>query len=737
MILALALIMIPFSAVNAAEDTSTSTVLGVELDSVSQPVPITIENDTPFTINLWATVTNTSNKKLVTDEATWTSSSSSIKVSKGVITATGEVSSATVTAKYQGFAASIQVTASYAYKELKLRYDSGADAPSTRDAELGNDIKLRAIAVKDNGSETDVTTDAAWSTSASGIATVKEGVVTLVSAGKVTITAKHKGRTDTIELNVTSPYESIKIGKPSSLGDPIELYVGADPVLLTATAQLKAGGTDPTITADATWTSSNSNVVKVEEGKATAVGAGTATITAKRFGVSDSVTFHVRTEYETMKLTPNKPIAFTLYGAGVQLQATVSKGTQPTEDITNDAEWKVADTFVAAIVKTTDTNGKTTSVKVVPKGIGSTKVTATFKGLTKEQTITVFPSIVSVDITKDQMDVFVEDTGAMPAVTGVTVADETKDISKLAQWTSSDESVISIGDDGKWKALKVGRAILTAKVENEPGYSSSVKTDTIIIDVHNKLLSVDSDVTVMSIVTGKEADLPAVTAIYENGEEENVTNKIVWKASSANLLVKAPKVKGLKASTVTLTGTYLSKSVTVKVTIEEEFTSFTITPDKLQLTLNKSQSIKVVGKTKSGKQVTVSTRLDWIASNPDVVQIKGASIKGMLEGSGKLTAVIQGKTLEVPYTVTAKMTKLSASVKSLKPVAIGGSDSVVLTADFENGKSLNVTDEATWTTSNARVATVKAGKITFVGKGTASIKGTYGGKTVTVSVSVK
>ena len=109
----------------------------------------------------------------------------------------------------------------------------------------------------------------------------------------------------------------------------------------------------------------------------------------------------------------------------------------------------------------------------------------------------------------------------------------------------------------------------------------------------------------------------------------------------------------------------------------------------------------------------------------------------MKEGSGKLTAVIQGKTLEVPFTVTAKLTKLTASDKSIKQVAIGTVETVKLTADFENGKSVDVSAEAKWTTSNARVATVTNGVIKFVGKGSASIKATYGGKTVSVSVSAK
>ncbi|WP_027087592.1 Ig-like domain-containing protein [Cohnella panacarvi] len=724
-VIAIALTIVPWSSVSAAEET----VLGVELDSVSEPVAVIVEGE-PYSIRAWATVSTTSNKKDVSDSATWTSSSSLIKVNKGVITATGEVSSATITVKYSGFTDEVKVKSVYQYKEVKLELE-GADAPATKTVQLGNELILKANGVKDDSSVDNVTEAATWTSSNTAVATVDDGKVTLVSAGKATIIAKRLGRSDTIELTVESPYSAIKIYSDPVIDGPIEMYVGDNDRILVAKAVPKSGGAEATITEDATWTSSNSNVVKVEDGKVTAVGAGTAVVTAKQHGVSESVTFYVRTAFEAMKLLPDKPIAVTLYGAGVELEASVVKGTSPADDVTGEAEWKTGDAFIATIVKSGD------KVTVVPRSVGSTKVSATYKGLTKEQTITVYPSIVSVDIAKDELDVFVEDTASLPAVSGGTAAGGSQDISKLVQWTSSDSAVVAI-EDGKWKALKTGTATLTAKVENEAGVPGAVKTDTITVNVHNKVLTLDSDITAISVVTGKEANLPPVKIIYENGNEEVITDKITWKVSSPNLLVKAPKIKGLKASTVTLTGSYLSKTITFKVTIEEEFTSFQITPTGgLQLTLNKSQSIKVTGLTKSGKKVSLASRLDWQASEPDLVSINKSSIKGLKEGSGKLTAVIQGKTLEVSYKVTAKLTKLAASVKSIKQVAIGTTETVKLTADFENGKSNDVTAEAKWTTSNARVATVTNGIIKFVGKGSASIKASYGGKTVTVSVSAK
>jgi hypothetical protein len=154
------------------------------------------------------------------------------------------------------------------------------------------------------------------------------------------------------------------------------------------------------------------------------------------------------------------------------------------------------------------------------------------------------------------------------------------------------------------------------------------------------------------------------------------------------------------------------------------------------VTLNRSQSIKVTGTTKSGKKVTLGSRIDWKSSNEELVSINGSSAKGLAEGSGKLTATVQGKTLEIPFVVTAKLTKLTASDTSFKS-AIGDQISISVTANYENGKTASVASQAAWTTSKASVATVIDGRISVVGKGSASIKGLFGGKYVTIRISVK
>ncbi|WP_185602434.1 Ig-like domain-containing protein, partial [Paenibacillus sp. 598K] len=61
-------------------------------------------------------------------------------------------------------------------------------------------------------SSTDVTSDAAWSSSNTALATVdSDGNVKLLGAGTVKITGKHKGQSAAVSLTVSSPYKSAAI----------------------------------------------------------------------------------------------------------------------------------------------------------------------------------------------------------------------------------------------------------------------------------------------------------------------------------------------------------------------------------------------------------------------------------------------------------------------------------------------------------------------------------------------
>lgn len=701
-----------------------TTVTSVKLDELNDNEKTIYVDDGSLVLLLWATSTDNttsgSSTSNVTNDATWVSSNSAVSVSKGVVTATGEANNVVVTGKYQGYSASVTLNAKYHYSELKLRVgDSTADAADKMDVQLGQDISLKAKGV--NGSTLDDLADkATWTSSDTSVVSVSAGKLTLNAAGKATITAKYQGRTDTIELTVTSPYKSMSIADASGVKGPFEMQVGEAAKKLVATTS-----TSENVTAKATWKSSNEAVAKIDEtGLLTPVAAGTATITATYLGVTATVTVAVRTPFEAIIFTPSTAQHLALSGAPLTITAKTVNGSVIDPDLAG-AQWESTNLNVISV------SGSGATATVTPRGKGTATVKLTYKSAVKELSVTVYPTVSEIEIAKDKLEVYVDDTGDLPQVSGKAL-DETKaDVSKLAKWTSSDSTVLSIDEDGKWTALKAGKATLTATVT-----SGSAFTDTLEVTVSKKVLTLLPEQDNISLIIGQTVSLPKVTAVYEDGDEADISADVVWKSASTSVLVKDASLKGLLAVKTTLTGTYLNKTVKVTATVEEEYVSYAIEPSALSLTLNKTQSVKVTGKTKSGKLINLSSRMVWTSEDETIATVKGSSAKSLAEGTTKLTAKYQGKTLSVPVTVKAKLTKLAVSDPSLD-LAVGATDAVKVTAIYENGRTLDVTAFSAWTASSTKVAKVTGGVVTAVGKGSVTVKAAYGGKTVNVRVKVK
>ncbi|MDR0420045.1 MAG: Ig-like domain-containing protein [Prevotellaceae bacterium] len=134
---------------------------------------------------------------------------------------------------------------------------------------IGSSETLTATVNPDNAADKTVT----WTSSATGVATVENGVITAVAVGSATITATSaNGKTARCEVTVevaVVEVESITL-EPA----PLNLYVG-DSETLTATVN-PDNATDKTIT----WQSSDTEVATVTDGVVPAIAAGTATITA-------------------------------------------------------------------------------------------------------------------------------------------------------------------------------------------------------------------------------------------------------------------------------------------------------------------------------------------------------------------------------------------------------------------------------------------------------------------------
>lgn len=271
------------------------------------------------------------------------------------------------------------------------------------------------------------------------------------------LTAKEAGSgTLTVSLNADSSVEwkdSITVlAKDSISATNVTIANAPDTLLLGASAELMAdctltGGTALTNPQSAvTWTSSDPKVLYVASGgKVTAVGSGSATVTATVGGTSDAVTITVTAAEEpkdtVTSITLNK-YSLTLYVGemGEQLAATILP-----EGSTASVVWQSSNPNVATVTE------KGLVQAVTP---GTSVITATAGGRHVSCIVSVLPARVrvsGVSFDKTEHKIPVRGTAVLTA----TVAPANATVKTLI-WTSDDSGIASVSRTGIVTAVSVG-----------------------------------------------------------------------------------------------------------------------------------------------------------------------------------------------------------------------------------------------------------------------------------------
>ncbi|WP_246246714.1 Ig-like domain-containing protein [Paenibacillus lemnae] len=647
-----------------------------------------------------------STKKDITNEASWTSSSSKIvKVEGGLLTPLDK-GTVTITAKYKTSLTTIKVTSKFAADKLEI------NQPSQVEYKLGSaDVPIKALA----DGTVDVTSDAAWSTSDNTVVTVTEGTLKLVGKGTAVIKAAYKGLEASFKVKVVSPYEKLSI----SPGENLEMLVGDDPQQLQVYAQAGVDSQPVEVTNLAEFKSSHNSVIEIKDGKLVPVGLGKAVITASYLGTSTSVDVYVRNPYEALILSEPSFIKNPVLFIKDEVKIETSVRNVATESIPVTAEWSSSNPLAVTVDQGI----------LKARAAGTSTIKVSYRGISKEFKVTVYPTVAKFQIEKDILELLRGESVSVPVVKGVLLDDETHDFSSQVTWATGNEEVVVI-ENGKIKAKGEGETIVTGTIGSREAAQISVK-------VQERVLLLLPSVEEYQLITGTSVELPAVNAVFENGAEEDITSEIIWTISGKAAVIKDNTMKGLIAGTAVLEGIYLNEKIKIKASVEQEIVKFVVEPETIELNIKKSKAIKVKGYYANGKYVTLSSKMNWSSSNPEVAVISGSSsVKAVSEGTAEVTGTYQGKEVKVRVSVVPKLTGLTASEKKLN-LQPGDTKTVTLTAAYDTGTTGIVTDSALWTSSNPSVAKVNAGKIEVSGKGTARIKAKLDSKTVTITVSVK
>lgn len=357
--------------------------------------------------------------------------------------------------------------------------DSLQVTPTTLTMSVGTTAQLTATGVYGHGSHPsttqDLTDSVTWTTASADVATVSPtGLVTATGPGAIQITASIKGYTGTITAGSTVTVTGSSGGTGSS-GAIVSLAVipnSQSVAVPNQTAQFLAIGTTGSgstvdLTGAVVWSSSSQQIATIgaNTGFATAVGAGTATITALYSTggntLEGTATFTVlggtTEEFTAVTIIPTSQ-AVSASGQTGQFIALATSGTTGLEeDVTNSPQitWLSSIPSVATVTTGLGSgNGVATGVSQ-----GTSTITAELENpdasivsnfATAEVTLTPAPEpLLSLQIIPTSITVNnLLDAGQFLAIGTYSTPPTTRDLTNSVQWLTSAPSVFPVNTNG-------------------------------------------------------------------------------------------------------------------------------------------------------------------------------------------------------------------------------------------------------------------------------------------------
>lgn len=397
---------------------------------------------------------------------------------------------------------------------------------------------------------------------------------------------------------------------------------------LVVTATYTNGETDVLPAASVTVEVADKTVVDYKNGTFTALKVGETNVTVTFGQLSD--TFKI-TVYKTLtnELTVNADI-------------TVEKDGTATVTATanyNDGSAKVLTEGFTVTSGNTDAvtvNGVTLTAKNV--GVSEITVAYTENGATATGTFTVTVPlrIAKVEIEGGDFELALGESTAL-----VVKAYYNDGTNKQVSGALLSSSSVAVTVNGfTVKANKVGEAEISAKY-------NGITSESIVITVPKELKSVSLGED-FSVKLGGEYTLTA-TAIYNDGSREEITAPVIT-ADNDNVSVNGLVVKGMKEGKSALTLTFKDKTITINAEVLNFVESISVTANNVSVGGNISFIVTAVYADGTSKTITEGFT---VSGDNKSVEIDGASVKAIAEGTAELTVYFEGVSASVNVEISA------------------------------------------------------------------------------------
>ena len=385
-----------------------------------------------------------------------------------------------------------------------------------------------------------------WTSTDASVATVSAtGSITAVSVGTATIsvTSHDGGKIASIPVRVSTSVESVSLD-----ADAFTVGVGGARRLVATVLPSNAS------LARVTWSSSDPAVASVgPDGTVTGLSTGTSTITVTTTDGSFTAT-SVATVGEARPVTAvslDETDLWMTLDSTSSLRATISPADASNTSIT----WSSADPSVATV----DANGL-----IISTGRGTTTITATTVdgGFSASATIAV-GTVTGVTVDPSTLDLEVDASASLTAT--VLPADA---ISRAVAWTSSDDAVATVSQDGVVTGIAAGDATITATTEDGSFTASTsvtvtsrtIAVEAISFDSTSLGLELDSTVQLAASIVPINASDPSVSWATSDASIADVdASGVVTAVATGRATITATTTDGGLTATIDI---YVGRPVT-------------------------------------------------------------------------------------------------------------------------------------------------------------------------------
>ncbi|WP_429840722.1 Ig-like domain-containing protein [Brevibacillus sp. FIR094] len=365
----------------------------------------------------------------------------------------------------------------------------------------------------------------------------------------------------------------------------------------------------------------------------------------------------------------------------------------------------------------------------------STVITRTVNVVNKPTPPTPQPSYYPVSEVTLEEEAFTMTLGDEPVGLHATIK-PTYASYKTVEWTSSNPEVAEVDKEGNVTAKSAGKTTITVRTLD------GNKTANAKVTVKKKV-TFTLEASPEELMLKPQQSKYLKVYVIDGKKRKDITKDKETTYSIDNDLISlkkgritAGKTEGESVITVQYQGEDLTIPVSVSgltlqsIQLSEE--TFVLEPEQnKQLTLTASFSDK------SSKDVTEKST--WTSSDPDVLEVlENGEIRTLKSGKAYVSARYDNKYTRVRVLVLDEKApnklKLNRSTLRLSPEE---NFTLQVHAEYERGYTELVSEEVEWVSENPEVATVDGGEVTAVSIGSTTLRGSYGGKEVTLRVTVK